>query len=123
MAAPELLARVGARRHHLRSLRGPRNGARPWLRAARGVTSGSLQHMTTLDRARDIRVSGGSAIRHRRRPVGLLGLAVRTLIIGIALGTVAGAGWAVTPASAMELGATALAWLLLSFESDQPDGR
>ena len=50
-------------------------------------------------------------------------MAIRTLIVGIALGTLAGAGWAVTPASAMVLGATALAWLLLSFESDQPDGR
>ena len=79
--------------------------------------------MTTLDRARDIRVTSGSAIRHRGRPVGLIGLAVRTLIVGIALGTIAGAGWAVTPASSLVLGTTALAWLLVSFESDQPDGR
>ena len=47
--------------------------------------------MTTLDRARDIRVTSGSAIRQRGRPVGLIGLAVRTLIVGIALGTIAGA--------------------------------
>jgi hypothetical protein len=87
------------------------------------VTSGTLHHMTTLDRARDIRVTSGSAIRQRGRPVGLIGLAVRTLIVGIALGTIAGAGWAVTPASSLVLGATALAWLLVSFESDQPDGR
>jgi hypothetical protein len=79
--------------------------------------------MTTLDRARDIRVTGGSAIRQRGRPVGLIGLAVRTLIVGIALGTIAGAGWAVTPASSIILGATALAWLLLSFESEQPEGQ
>ena len=79
--------------------------------------------MTALDRARDIRVTGGSAIRHRGRPVGMIGLAVRTLIVGIAFGTIAGAGWAVTPASSLVLGATALAWLLVSFESDQPDGR
>ena len=50
-------------------------------------------------------------------------MVVRTLIIGIALGTVAGAGWAVTPASSMVLGTTALAWLLLSFESEQPAER
>ena len=55
--------------------------------------------------------------------MGLIGLAVRTLIVGIALGTIAGAGWAVTPASSLVLGSTALAWLLVSFESDQPDGR
>ena len=79
--------------------------------------------MTTLDRARDIRVTSGSAIRHRGRPVGLIGLAVRTLIVGIALGTMAGAGWALSAASSLVLGATALAWLLLSFESDHPDGR
>ena len=79
--------------------------------------------MTTLDRTRDIEVTAGSATRHRGRRVGIVGMAIRTLIAGIALGTLAGAGWAVTPASAMVLGATALAWLLLSFESDQPDGR
>jgi hypothetical protein len=79
--------------------------------------------MTTLDRARDIQVSGGSAIRHGGRRVGMIGLAVRTLIVGIALGTIAGAGWAVTPASSIILGATALAWLLLSFESEQPEGQ
>ena len=78
--------------------------------------------MTTLDRARDIRVSGGSAIKHRGRPVGVIGLAVRTLILGIAIGTIAGAGWALTAASSLVLGATALAWLLLSFESEQPEG-
>ena len=50
-------------------------------------------------------------------------MAVRTLIVGIALGTLAGAGWAVTPASSIILGTTALAWLLLSFESDQPEAR
>ena len=79
--------------------------------------------MTTLDRARDIR--GDQWLRHQAAgpPVGLIGLAVRTLIVGIALGTIAGAGWAVTPASSLVLGATALAWLLVSFESDQPDGR
>jgi hypothetical protein len=79
--------------------------------------------MTSLDRARDIQVSGGSAVRHRGRPVGIVGLAVRTLIVGIAFGTLAGAGWALTPASSLVLGATALTWLLLSFESDPPDGR
>ena len=79
--------------------------------------------MTTLDSAQDIQVSGGSAIRHRGGRVGMIGLAVRTLIVGIALGTIAGAGWAVTPASSIILGATALAWLLLSFESEQPEGQ
>ena len=49
-------------------------------------------------------------------------MAIRTLIVGIALGTFAGAGWAVTPGSSLVLGATALAWLLLSFESEQPEG-
>lgn len=78
--------------------------------------------MTALDRTQDIVVTGGSAIKHRGRRVGLVGMAIRTLILGIALGTLAGAGWAVTPASAMVLGTTALAWLLLSFESEQPDG-
>jgi hypothetical protein len=53
----------------------------------------------------------------------MIGLAVRTLIVGIALGTIAGAGWAVTPASSIILGATALAGLLLSFESEQPEGQ
>jgi hypothetical protein len=90
---------------------------------ARGGTFGTLTAMTALDRARDIRMSGGSAIRRRGRPVGVIGLAVRTLIVGIALGTIAGAGWALSAASSLVLGATALAWLLLSFESDQPDGR
>lgn len=79
--------------------------------------------MTALERARDIVVTGGSATRHRGRRVGLVGMAIRTLIVGIALGTLAGAGWAVTPASSLVLGATALAWLLLSFESDQPGPR
>ena len=79
--------------------------------------------MTALDRTRDIEVTAGSATRHSGRRVGMVGMAIRTLIVGIALGTLAGAGWAVTPASAMVLGSTALAWLLLSFESDQPDGR
>jgi hypothetical protein len=87
------------------------------------VASGTLRGMTTLHRTRDIEVSAGSAIRHSGRRVGMIGMAVRTLIVGIALGTLAGAGWAVTPASSLVLGATALAWLLLSFESDQPDGR
>ena len=79
--------------------------------------------MTALDRTQDIVVTGGSALKHRGRRVGLIGMAIRTLILGIALGTVAGAGWAVTPASSLVLGATALAWLLLSFESEQPDER
>ena len=79
--------------------------------------------MTALHRTRDIEVTAGSATRHRGRRVGMIGMAIRTLIVGIALGTLAGAGWAVTPASALVLGTTALAWLLLSFESDQPDGR
>ena len=77
--------------------------------------------MTTLDRTTDIRVGAGSTMRHPGRRVGMIGLAVRTLIVGIALGTIAGAGWAVTPASSLVLGATALAWLLLSFESEQPE--
>jgi hypothetical protein len=93
------------------------------MRGARGATSGTLGVMTALDRARDIRMTGGSAIKRRGKPVGLIGLAVRTLILGIAFGTIAGAGWALTPASSLVLGATALAWLLLSFEADQPDGR
>jgi hypothetical protein len=79
--------------------------------------------MTALDRTRDIQVSGGSTVRRRGRPVGMIGLAVRTLIIGIAFGTIAGAGWALTPASSLALGATALAWLLLSFETEQPEGQ
>ena len=77
--------------------------------------------MTTLDRAQDIVVTGGSATKHGGRRVGLVGMAFRTLIVGIALGTLAGAGWAITPASSLVLGATALAWLLLSFESEQPE--
>ena len=79
--------------------------------------------MTTLDRPHDVVVTGGSAIKHSGRRVGLVGMAIRTLIVGIALGTLAGAGWAVTPASAIILGTTAVAWLLLSFESDQPEAR
>ena len=104
------------------ALRGGRNDDTAWVRGARGATSGTLTVMTTLDRARDIRVSGGTALRHRGRPVGIIGLAVRTLIVGIAFGTLAGAGWALTAASSLILGATALAWLLLSFESERPEG-
>lgn len=85
--------------------------------------SGTLIRMTGLQRTRDIELSAGSATRHKGRRVGVVGMAIRTLILGIALGTLAGAGWAVTPASAMVLGTTALAWLLLSFEADQPEGR
>jgi hypothetical protein len=116
---PDALVRRGTT---LRALRGGRNGGPPWVPRARGATSGTLTAMTTLHRARDIRVSGGSAIKHRGRPVGVIGLAVRTLILGIAIGTIAGAGWALTAASSLVLGATALAWLLLSFESEQPEG-
>jgi hypothetical protein len=79
--------------------------------------------MLLLDRTHDIRVTAGPALTRRlpRRPVSLVGVGVRTLIAGVAIGTVVGAGWALTPLSTLMLGGAALAWLLLSFEGDRPE--
>jgi hypothetical protein len=78
--------------------------------------------MLLMNRTHDIRVTAGPALTRRlpRRPVSLLGMGVRTLIAGVAVGTVVGAGWALTPISTLMLGGAALAWLLLSFEGDRP---
>ena len=78
--------------------------------------------MLSLNRTNDIHVSAGPAVGRRlpRRPMGLVGLAVRSLIAGVAIGTFVGAGWALTPVSTLTLGGAALAWLLLSFEGDRP---
>lgn len=78
--------------------------------------------MTSLNRTHDIRVSAGPALTRRipRRPINLIGLGVRSLIAGVAVGTFIGAGWALTPLSTLTLGGAALAWLLLSFEGDRP---
>ena len=79
--------------------------------------------MLLLDRTHDIRVTAGPALTRRlpRRPVSLVGVGVRTLIAGVAIGTVVGAGWALTPLSTLMLGGAAVAWLLLSFEGDRPE--
>lgn len=79
--------------------------------------------MTSLNRTHDIRVSAGPALGRRlpRRPISLIGLAVRSLIAGVAIGTFIGAGWALTPLSTLTLGGAALVWLLLSFEGDRPE--
>jgi hypothetical protein len=79
--------------------------------------------MVLINRTHDIRISAGPALSRRlpRRPVSLVRLAVRSLIAGVAIGTVIGAGWAITPLSTMTLGGAALAWLLLSFEGDRPE--
>ena len=91
------------------------------LRSSRGAPHDL--HMLSTDRTTDIRVSAGPALGRRlpRRPISLIGLAVRSLIGGLAIGTFIGAGWALTPLSTMTLGLAALAWLLLSFEGDRPE--
>ncbi|HKF84667.1 MAG TPA: hypothetical protein VKB30_02710 [Candidatus Limnocylindrales bacterium] len=79
--------------------------------------------MTSLQPTNDVHVSSGTALTRRipRRPLNLFGVAVRSLIAGVAIGTVVGAGWALTPPSTLALGGAALAWLLLSFDSDRPE--
>jgi hypothetical protein len=78
--------------------------------------------MTAVQPTGDVRVTAGTALPRRvpRRPLNLVGLAVRSLIAGVAIGTVIGAGWALTPLSTFALGGAALAWLLLSFEGERP---
>ena len=78
--------------------------------------------MLSLQRMHDVQVTAGPALGRRlpRRPAGVVGLAARALIAGLAIGTFIGAGWALTPLSTLVLGGAALAWLLLSFEGDHP---
>jgi hypothetical protein len=70
------------------------------------------------------RVALGSTLagagRTRRSGVGLLGLAIRSLIVGIVLGLLFASRELASPAIILALGGAAIAWAVVSFVDERP---
>jgi hypothetical protein len=78
-----------------------------------------------LSRPRSPRVTFGSTLarRHSRRStrIGLVRLAVGSLVVGLLLGLLFAWQQATSPATAFLLGGSILAWSMMSFGSERPN--
>jgi len=90
-----------------------------------GIGSSSAPVTVTLTRPRRARVGLGSTLRrprHRRRPqgVGLVRLAIGSLVTGLVLGLIVAWQQATSPTTILLLGGSILAWSMLSFGIERP---
>jgi hypothetical protein len=92
---------------------------------ARQVGGGSIVPMSVqLSRPRSPRISFGSTLARRRggrsTGIGLVRLAVGSLVVGLLLGLLFAWHQTTSPTTALLLGGSILVWSMMSFGSERP---